>query len=110
MNKILQTAYFQGRVVKEVLRGRSAAEAAQRHKVSRMSVYRWMQRYDGSVEPIKEHSHRPRSHPNSHRKEEYTLIKRVSSANKDSWTCVSALSPYGPTWVSEKRERAIPRS
>ena len=77
MNKVLQKAYFRQRVVKEVLQGRSQAEAARRHKVSRMSVYRWVQRYDGSVESLKECSRRPQSHPNAHRKDEYTLIKRV---------------------------------
>ena len=82
MNKVLQKAYARQRVVKEVLRGRSQAEAARRHRVSRMSVYRWMQRYDGSVESLKERSCRPQSHPNAHRKDEYTLIKRVWSANK----------------------------
>lgn len=82
MNNVLQKAYFRQRVVKEVLHGRSQAEAARRHRVSRMSVYRWVQRYDGRVESLKERSRRPRSHPNAHRKEEYTLIKRVSSANK----------------------------
>ena len=82
MNKVLQKAYFRQRVVKEVLQGRSQAEAARRHKVSRMSVYRWVQRYDGSVESLKECSRRPQSHPNAHRKDEYTLIKRVWSANK----------------------------
>lgn len=82
MNKVLQKAYFRQRVVKEVKRGRSQAEVARRHRVSRMSVYRWMQRYDGSVESLKEYSRRPQSHPNAHGKEEYTLIKRVWSANK----------------------------
>ena len=82
MNKVLQKAYFRQRVVKEVLQGRSQAETARRHKVSRMSVYRWVQRYDGSVESLKERSRRPQSHPNAHRKEEYSLIKRVWGANK----------------------------
>jgi len=82
MNKVLQKAYFRQRIVKEILQGRSCADTARRHKVSRMSVYRWVQRYDGSVESLKERSRRPLSHPNAHRKDEYTLIKRVSSANK----------------------------
>jgi Transposase and inactivated derivatives len=82
MNKVLQKAYFRQRVVKEVLGGRSQAEVARRHKISRMSVYRWMQRYDGSVESLKERSRRPQSHPNAHHKDEYSLIKRVCGANK----------------------------
>lgn len=82
MNKVLQQAYFRQRVVKEVLHGRSQTEAARRHRVSRMSVYRWVRRYDGSIESLKEKSHRPNSHPAMQDKKEYELIRRVKSANK----------------------------
>jgi transposase len=82
MNKVQQAAYFRQRVVKEVLKGRSVAEAARRHRISRMSVYRWLQRYDGTVESLKEKSHRPEGHPNAHSKQEYELVRRVRSANK----------------------------
>lgn len=82
MNKILQEAYFRQRVVKEVLQGRSVAETARRYHISRASVYRWLKRYDGKVESLKEKSHRPYSHPAAHSKEEYELIRRVRSHNK----------------------------
>ena len=82
MNKVQQEAYFRQRVVKEVAKGRSVAEAARRHRISRMSVYRWQKRYDGTVESLKEKSHRPASHPNAQSKQEYELIRRVQSHNK----------------------------
>lgn len=82
MNKVQQEACFRQRVVKEVLVGRSKSEVARRYRISRMSVYRWCQRYDGSVDSLKERSHRPQSHPAQHSKEEYELIRRVCSHNK----------------------------
>jgi transposase InsO family protein len=41
-----------------------------------------MKRYDGSVESLKEKSHRPHRHPAMHDKKEYELIRRVHGANK----------------------------
>ena len=82
MNKVQQEAYFRQRVVKEVLKGRSKSEVARRHKISRMSVYRWCKRFNGSVESLREASHRPQEHPMQHSQEEYTLIRRVQSHNK----------------------------
>lgn len=83
MTTIRQQAYRRQRVIYEVLRkGRIVAEAARLHGVSRMSVYRWMKRYDGTVESLYEKSHRPHSHPNQQTVEEYKLIKKVWSHNK----------------------------
>lgn len=82
MNRIKQEAYHRQRVVKEVLNGRSVADTARRHKISRMSVYRWQKRYDGTMKSLCERSHRPQSHPNQHSIEELKLIKKVWSHNK----------------------------
>ena len=82
MNKVQQEAYFRQRVVKEVLKGRSKSEVARRYKISRMSVYRWCKKFNGSVESLREASHRPQEHPAQHSQEEYTLIRRVQSHNK----------------------------
>ncbi len=83
MTTIRQKAYQRQRVIREVLKnGRSVATAARLHGVSRMSVYRWLDRYDGTVESMYERSHRPHSHPNQQTTEEYKLIKKVWSHNK----------------------------
>jgi len=83
MKTIRQKAYRRQRVIYEVIRkGRSAAEAARLHGVSRMSVYRWLKQYDGSIESLYERSRRPHSHPNQQTAEEYALIKKVWSHNK----------------------------
>ncbi|MDR1965807.1 MAG: helix-turn-helix domain-containing protein [Synergistaceae bacterium] len=78
MNRILSEAYWRQRVAKDAMSGgKPIAEVARIHHVSRMSVYRWVKRYDGRVESLCERSHRPRSHPNEHTPEEKALIRRA---------------------------------
>lgn len=83
MNKILSEAHWRQRVVKETLAGkRSIAEIARIHHISRMTVYRWLGRYDGTLNSLMERSHRPKSHPNQHTDAEKRLIRRVFSHRK----------------------------
>lgn len=51
--------------------------AAIRYNVSRATIYRWRKRYDGTLESLKDRSHRPHSHPNQHTEEEIKLIRRM---------------------------------
>src|ERR1035438_6771749 len=45
--------------------GFTVTEAAQKFAVSRMSIYRWMARYEeGGLEALAEESHRPKNIPN----------------------------------------------
>ncbi len=39
------------------------------------TIYRWRNRYDGTLESLKDKSRRPHSHPNQHTEEEIKLIK-----------------------------------
>ena len=82
MKTIRQKAFFRQRVLKEVAKGKTAAQVARLYKISRTSIYRWRERYDGTVESLYEKSHRPQSHPNQHTDEELQLIRRVWSHNK----------------------------
>ena len=82
MKTIRQKAYFRQRVIKEITKGRSVAETARRHRISRMSIYRWKKRYDGTLESLNERSHRPHRHPNQQTAEEYNLIRKVWSHNR----------------------------
>lgn len=75
MNIIAQEARFRQRVVKYAEK-HGVTEASIKHKVSRMSVYRWRARYNGHWWSLKEHSHRPKHHPAEHTGEENDLIKR----------------------------------
>lgn len=82
MKTIRQQAFFRQRVIKEVAKGKKIASVARMYRISRISVYRWQRRYDGTVESLYGRSHRPHSHPNQHTQEELELIKRVWRHNK----------------------------
>lgn len=55
--------------------------AARRYNVSRQFVYRWKNRYDGTLDSLKERSHRPHSHPNQHTEAEIKLIEDMRKKN-----------------------------
>ncbi len=48
------------------------------------TIYRWRERYDGSVESLKDKSRRPHSHPNQHTDEEIELIRNYKRNNKET--------------------------
>ena len=48
------------------------------------TIYRWMKRYDGSIESLEDKSRRPHSHPNQHTKEEIQMIKNYKANNKET--------------------------
>lgn len=52
------------------------AKTAIRYKTSRQNVYRWLKRYDGTVESMRKKSTRPKVSPNEQTKEELELIKK----------------------------------
>ena len=63
---------------------KDVTSAARRYNVSRQLVYRWMKRYDGTLESLQDHSHRPQSHPNQHTEDEIKLIKDMRKRNKNT--------------------------
>ena len=58
-----------------------ATKAAIRYNVSRQYVYRWKNRYDGTLQSLADRSHRPHSHPNQHTPEEIKLINDMRRRN-----------------------------
>lgn len=56
-------------------------KAAIRYSVNRQYIYRWKNRYDGSIESLRNRSRRPHSHPNQHTPEELKLIKDMRRRN-----------------------------
>lgn len=82
MISISDIARFRQRVIKFSLKN-GVTQASIRYKVSRNSIYRWMKRYDGTWQSLKDRSHRPKSHPKQHSKEEHDLIIRYYNRNKD---------------------------
>ena len=53
----------------------------EKYKVSRPTVYRWVKRYDGMQESLRDFSHRPKSHPNQHPEEALKLIHNIRKWN-----------------------------
>ena len=52
-----------------------------KHNVSRQYVYRWKNRYDGTLQSLADQSHRPHSHPNQHTEDELKLIRDMRRRN-----------------------------
>lgn len=49
-------------------------KAAIKYKPNQQHIYRWLERYDGTFESLREKSRRPH-HPNGHTEEELRLIR-----------------------------------
>jgi len=80
MDRITQEAYQRQRMVKYFFK-HGGSEAALRFKVSRKTVYKWVGRYDGTLDSLKDQSHRPHSHPKQHTKAELKMIQRMLKRN-----------------------------
>ena len=80
MNTVTQiTRHRQAIIEYSFKKGVSAA--ARRYNVSRQFIYRWKNRYDGTLESLQDRSHRPHSHPNQHTPEEIKLIEDMRKRN-----------------------------
>jgi transposase len=55
----------------------NVTETCIRYKTSRKTYYKWKKRYDGTIESLKDRSHRPHCHPAEHTEAEKRLIKKV---------------------------------
>ena len=76
MDIILQEAYQRQRMIK-YCKNHTVTETAIRYKTSRKTLYKWMKRYDGSVESLKEHSRRPKGSPRAQSEAEIKLVKNA---------------------------------
>ena len=75
--------------------------AAARYEVNRQYIYRWMKRYDGTLESLQDRSRRPHSNPNEHTQEEIELIQNMLRRNRNTGLVV--------LWV-KLRQRGYSRS
>lgn len=60
----------------------SITETAIRYEVSRKTVYKWVNRYDGTTDSLVDHSHRPLNSPRKHTDKEIKQIKRRLKRHK----------------------------
>ena len=84
-----------------ILKKYGVTKAAIRYKTNRQYIYRWLKRYDGTVESLKDRSHRPHHHPNEHTTEELKLIADMRKRNSNAGLVVF--------WV-KLRQRGYTRS
>lgn len=77
-----QIKHFRQRIIK-YLEKHTVTETAIRFRVSRKTVYKWLKRYDGTLESLEDRSHRPHKSPKAHTKEELKLILRL--VKKYNW-------------------------
>lgn len=80
MNTITQTMRFRQALIEYSLKY-GVTKAAIRYKTNRQYVYRWRNRYDGSLHSLADKSHRPHHHPNEHTPDELKLISNMRRRN-----------------------------
>ena len=83
MNSITQDIIFKQSVVEYSLK-HGVTEAAKRYKQHRKTIYRWIEKYDGTRKSLVNKSRRPHSHPKQHTEEEIKMIKKYKGQNKDA--------------------------
>ena len=76
-------------------------QAAIRYRTNRQYIYRWLKRYNGTLQSLADKSHRPHAHPNQHTEEELTLIRNMRRRNPNTGLVV--------LWV-KLRQRGYTRS
>lgn len=83
MNNITQKIEYRKSVIKYA-KNRGVAKAVKEFKESRATIYRWIKKYDGTNESLKDKSRRPNSHPNEHTEKEIKLIRDMKNKNKNT--------------------------
>ena len=100
MNKITQTMRYRQSLI-HYAQKHGVTKAAIRYHTNRQYIYRWLKRYDGTLQSLADRSHRPHSHPNQHTPEEIKLILNMLRRNKNTGLVVF--------WV-KLRQRGYTRS
>lgn len=83
MNSITQDIQYKQSVIKYSLR-HGVTKGAIKFKMHRKTIYRWIAKYDGTLESLKDKSRRPHSHPKQHTPEEIKMIRDYKNRNKDT--------------------------
>ena len=80
MKSITQDMKFRLSLVKYAKK-HGVTKAAIKYHTNRQFVYRWLNRYDGSINSLAYLSRKPHHHPNQHSEEELTLINNMRIRN-----------------------------
>lgn len=77
-NSITQKLKYKQSVIKFSFKY-GVTKAAIKFEENRRTIYRWIERYDGTLESLKDKSRRPNSHPKEHTEEEIKNDKKLQS-------------------------------
>ena len=80
MDMVTREAYHRQRML-HYCHKHGLTKTAIRYRTSRKTVNKWRKRYDGTLESLKDRSHRPHSHPSQHTEAELELIRRYIKRN-----------------------------
>ena len=83
MNTITQTMLFRQSLINYAKKN-GVTKAAIKYNTNRQYIYRWLKRYDGTLESLANRSHRPHSHPNQHTEQELKLIRDMRRRNPEA--------------------------
>ena len=100
MTTVTQTMLYRQSLIKYSQKY-GVTKAAIRYKANRQYIYRWLKRYDGTVQSLADKSHRPHHHPNEHTPEELKLTADMRKRNSNAGLVVF--------WV-KLRQRGYTRS
>lgn len=59
-------------------------KAAIKYRCNRQYIYRWLRRYDGTIQSLRERSRRPHSHKSQHTETELKLIHDMRRRNPNA--------------------------
>ena len=78
------------------------AYVCRKYHISRISLWRWVKKYDGTPESLKDKSHKPKSrHPEAHTNQEIRWIRNYVRRNPRITLC--------ELWIKLKREKGYTR-
>ena len=75
MSCLSHPKYQHQRIVKYAQK-HSVTETAIHYRISRKTVYKWLARYDGTLDNLEDRSHRPKTSPRSHTEQELRQIRQ----------------------------------
>ena len=73
MKTVTQTMLYRQALI-NYAKKHGVTKAAIRYKTNRQYIYRWLKKYDGTLQSLADKSHRPQHRPNEHTAEELKLI------------------------------------
>ena len=83
MTTVTQTMKYRQALIKYSQK-HGVTKAAIRYKTNRQYIYRWLRRYDGTLQSLADKSHRPHHHPNQHTETALKLISDMRRRNPNA--------------------------